>query len=274
MSVVEFVEGSEFRKERARQLARLLAGSIGVDALLGGSEATVDDLLAVLADDLQGLTRQALRDAIAHAVADGFEEISEAEAAVAMRLAIERVLTSARPALLARLADLDAAVTAMVSGSSSEAVHTALGSAAMTEALLAPIAAVLAQTGAGIIQAVEADVRSEAVAQFVEKSTAEPGAEPPLLGWETREDDHVCGQNEIFEVSCSARHGKELTFEEWQLFGLPGDPDSPTICAVYAGPGKSRCRCTLKPAGAASATPVNISEAAKAGRDRALKEAA
>lgn len=273
MTVLEFVAASEYRKERARLLAKALAANVGVDALLGDSDVVVEDLLAVLSDDLQGLARQALRDAIAHAVADGFDEITEAEALATMRQAIERVIAAARPSLLARLAELDAAVAAMVDGSSAQSVQAALESPAMKDALLASVASVLSQTGAGVIQAVEADVRSEAVAQHVEQA-AQAGEAPPLLGWETREDDNVCGKDEIFEVSCSARHGKELTFEEWQFFGLPGDPASPTICAIYAGPGKSRCRCTFRPAGAASVTPVNISEAAKAGRDRALKEAA
>ena len=273
MGVLEFVANSEYRKERARQLARALTAEVGVDALLNG--ALADDLLAALAEDLTGLARQALRDVVAHAVADGFDEITEAEAAATMRQAIERVIASVRAGLGVRLAELEAAIAAMLSGSSAEAVQASLGSAAMRDALLAPIAGLLAQAGAGIIQAVEADVRTEAVAQHVE-SVQQEDEQPVLFEWQTREDDRVCGEGEIIEVSCSARHGKQLTYEEWGDFGYPGDPNSPTICSIYSGAGLSRCRCGLIPAGSAASTPtpVKITDAAKAGRERALKEAA
>lgn len=275
MSVLEFVESSEFRKTRAKQVAQALVAEIGLDALVDGGDGLADDLLAVLAEDLAGLAGQASRDAIAHAVAMGFDEIDAVDAAATLRGAIERVLAAAAPELRSRLAALVATLDAMIAGSSVEAVQASLASEAVRTGLLGTIGSFLASTAAGVIQAVEAETEHEAAAAMVEKAQ-QGNAAPPLLEWQTREDDNVCGPTEVFEVSCSARHGKQLTWEEWEVFGFPGSADAPTICAVFAGPGKSKCRCTFIPAGSAASTPtpVRITDAAKAGRERALKEAA
>lgn len=275
MTVLAFVEASEYRKELARQLARNLVSQIGVETLLEGGEQAAADLVTVLGEELAGLTRQALSDALSHAAADGLVEIDEASALQTMRAAIERVLTSARAQLAARLAELDATVARILSASGADALAASLATPATTEALLSPILSILTGAASGAIQAVESDMRTEAVAATREQGQAAPGTEPLLFEWQTREDDKVC--QDLIENSCEPRHGQQLTYEEWGVFGYPGDPDSPTICAIYAkNPGASNCRCVLIPAGSAAATPepVNISEAAKAGRERALKEAA
>jgi hypothetical protein len=272
--VLSFVEGSEYRRTLARELAKRLVGEIGVTALLEGGDQIADDLLAVLGEDIAGLTRQALADAIRHAGAMGLATVDDAAAAATVQDAIERVMTAARASLTARLADLDATVARMIGASSSEAVLASLASQATSEALLAPIVATLSAAAAGAVQAVEADIATEAAAQTHEQAIG-GGDAPPLFEWQTREDDRVC--EDVFENSCAPRHGKQLQFDEWGIFGMPGDPDAPTICAIYAkNPGASNCRCVLIEAGSAASTPtpVNITDAAKAGRDRALAEAA
>ncbi len=276
--VLTFVEGSEFRKETARILARKLVEQAGVGTLIAGGGSVVDDLLAALTEDLSGLSGQALRAAIQHAAEVGFSGVSTAEAEATMEAAIARVVAAVRGQLQTRLDELAASVDAMVAGSSEDAVRTALATSSVSEALLAPVSSLLAQTGAGIVQAVEADVANEAVAQHEEaaRANASPDEQPTLYEWEARLDGNECGQDEVFEVSCAARHGQQLSFDEWQAFGMPGDPDAPTICAIYAGSGRSFCRCRIRPADAAGASPspIRIEDAAKAGRDRAAKEAA
>lgn len=272
--MLAFVEASEYRKELARQLARNLISQVGVDTLIDGGEQAASDLVTVLGEELAGLTRQAVSDAVSHAVADGLVEVDEASALETMRAAVARVLTSAQAQLASRLAELDATVSRILAASGADTLAASLAAPATSEALLSPILSILTGAAAGAIQAVEADVRTEAVAVTRERGGAE-GEQPPLFEWQTREDDKVC--EDIIENSCAPRHGRQLTWEEWGIFGYPGDPDAPTICAIYAkNPGASNCRCVLIPANSAASTPapVNISQAAKAGRDRALKEAA
>lgn len=276
MTVLQFISASEYRKERARILAKALSSALSVDALLEGGDLVAEDLLTVLGDELADLLRQALADARAHAEANGLVPINEAEAIVTLNAALDRVLGAARQQLLARLADLDASVTRMLDATSAEAVTASLASTATTEALLAPIASVLTSAAAGAIQAVEGDLAREAVAATHEQAMQDGGAsEPQLFQWQTVQDDKVC--SDILENSCEPRHGRELTYDEWGVFGYPGDPDSPTICSMFAkNAGASNCRCNLLPAGSAvsSPTPINAADAISAGRQRALDEAA
>ena len=198
--------------------------------------------------------------------------IREAEAT--LQAAVERVLSAARDQLLARLADLSATVDRMIASTSLEAVQASLASTATSEALLAPVSSILTAAAAGVVQAVEADVNAEAVASTHEQATQD-GEDVPLFEWQTVQDDRVC--SDVLENSCEPRHGQQLTYDEWGVFGMPGDPDSPTICAIYArNAGASNCRCVLIPAGSAvaSPTPIQAADAIKAGRDRALAEAA
>lgn len=268
MTVLAFVEASEYRKELARRLARALLEQIDPEEL-GAADA--DELLDLLLEDLSGILRQAVRDTLAHAETLGLGAVGESEAAATQKAAIDRVLGSVRELLATRLGELEASLGAMVAASGAEAVRASLGAAAVKEALLAPVASVLAQAAAGLVQGVEADVAMEAVASAVEAAP-----EPPLMEWQTREDEKVCNADGIFEASCLPRHGKALLLEEWAAFGLPGDPNSPTICAIYAGPGRSFCRCWLILAGSLASTPepIQVAEAIKAGKERALKEAA
>lgn len=267
MTVLAFVEASEYRKEVARRLGRSLLAELGLDAILDGGDDLADELLGILAEDLEGLLRQAARDAIAHARFLGLVEVEEAAAVLTLTKAQERVLETARATLALRLADLDGTVERMLERTGAAAVEAALSTAAIADALLAPISAVLSQTGAGIVQAVESELHLEAVA-----ATDEKADEPALFEWETREDDKVC--EDVLENSCRPRHGEQLTLEEWELFGLP--QGETLICTIFAKGDFSNCRCRLIPAGSAVATPepVNIAEAAKAGKERALKEAA
>lgn len=273
MSVLEFIQNSEFRKERARQLARLLVANVGIDGMQGAVNQIADDLIEVIREDIAGLAGQALRDAQSHAEALGFSEL-DAEAALAtMQSALDRVLSAARDQLLARLDDLDSTVSRMLAATGQETVLASLASEATQEALLAPISAVLSAAAAGAVSAVETDIAAESVAAFHEDSV-DSGEGVPLLEWQTREDDRVC--EDVFENSCAPRHGRQLTVDEWQTFGEPGDPDAPTICAIFAkNPASSNCRCVLIPAGSAASTaePINIAEAAARGRQLA-KEAA
>lgn len=269
MTVLAFVEASEYRKELARRLAKALLDEIGIDAILDGIDE--GELLELLLADLGGILGQAVRDTLEHARTLGLSAVEEAAAAATLKSSTARVLKAGLAVLGERLAALDAAVDAMLASASADAVRAALGAAAVSEALLAPLAASLSSIGAGLVQGVESDLAIEAVAQTTETALA-----PPLWEWQTREDDKVCDADGIFEASCLPRHGKALLLEEWEGFGLPGNPDSPTICAIYAGPGRSFCRCWLILAGSAASTPepIQIAEAIKAGKDRALKEAA
>lgn len=267
MTVLAFVEESEYRKELARQLGKGLLAEVGLDALLDGGDDLADELLELLSKDLAGLMRQALRDALAHAEFLGLSELAADDAAAALKQAEARVLKAARAVLATRLDELGETVERMIDRTGRQAVEAALGTTAVAEALLGPIVSVLSSTGAGLIQAVESDLHLQAVA-----ATEEKADEPLLFEWETREDDRVC--DDVLENSCRQRHGEQMTLAEWELFGLP--QGETLLCSIYAKGDFSNCRCRLIPAGSAFASvePIRIADAAAAGKERAQKEAA
>lgn len=272
MTVLQFISASEYRKEAARILARSLVSDLSVQTLLEGGAQVAQDLLTVLRDEIAHLLDQALTDAKVHAIALGLEPVDEAAALATVQAAIDRVFGAANDQLVARLSDLDATISRMLDATSAEAVQASLASEGTAGALLAPVSSVLAAAAAGAVQAIEGDLAREAVATTAE---AAPADAPLLFEWQTREDDKVC--EDILENSCRPRHGRQLTYDEWGVFGYPGDPDSPTICSIFSrNSGSSNCRCALLPAGSEAATPapVNIADAAASGRQRALEEAA
>ena len=80
-------------------------------------------------------------------------------------------------------------------------------------------------------------------------------------------DNDVCDDD--FDNSCAPRHGWNLSLDEWDQVGQPGDQN--LICSMYAKGGGSNCRCVLVPGSETEPLPgpYDVSAATKAGRDAA-----
>lgn len=263
-----FVEGSEYRKQAARLLAKRLASNVELLDIVEQGEGYTDEILGELLALLSSrLLREAAIDARAHAGTLGLAILDGPGLDRAVDGVLADVMGEAMDTLGARVGELVRAVARMVDAGLGDAViRSALGSESGSGALMAPVVAVLAATGAGMINAVEKIVLEESTALTLVKSE-ERGEEPPLFEWETREDGRVC--EDVFENSCLPRHGEELPLDEWGIFGEPSSEN--LICSMYAKGAFSNCRCVLRRVGAEgrSPDPINIRDAAEAGRRRA-----
>ncbi|HQQ75766.1 MAG TPA: hypothetical protein PLB01_00305 [Thermoanaerobaculia bacterium] len=266
---LRYVESSEYRKEYARQLAKRLAADMDIRRVIdeGGDYAfsLLDDLVGKIKESL---LVDAVADARAHAKALGLEGLSDFEIRQVVAASVENVGTEAMHGLEARLAELDRALTRMEDGGASLAtIRASVTAEGAAKGLLSGLSSVLTSTAAGIVADIESNVlRSAAFGTDQKMREDDPDAEPPLWRWETREDDKVC--EDLYENSCAPRHGDELTMEEWGAFGEPQSPN--LICSIYAKGAFSNCRCVLEPANAAAnPEPLNITEAAARGRERA-----
>jgi hypothetical protein len=90
--------------------------------------------------------------------------------------------------------------------------------------------------------------------------------------WVTMGDDRVC--EDLFENSCSPRHGSARPLSQWEKFGLPQGPH--LVCSLFSKGGGSNCRCFLAESDLfeVPVKPFDASEALKAGRARAQKKIA
>lgn len=266
---LRYVESSEYRKEYARQLAKRLAAKIDIGEVIDQGGEYAFGLLDDLVDEVKGsVLDDAVKDAQSHAKALGLAGLTAFEIRQIVKDSVESVGEEAIHNIESRLAELDRTVTRMQeAGASIETIQAAVTSEGASKGLLAGIASVLTSTAAGIVADIESNVlRSAAFGTDQKMREDDPEAEPPLWRWETREDDKVC--EDLYENSCAPRHGDELTMEEWGAFGEPQSPN--LICSIYAKGAFSNCRCVLEPANAAAnPEPLNITEAAARGRERA-----
>lgn len=267
MTVLDFVRGSEYRKQVARNVAAALAGRIEIDALLAGggayAERLVDDLLG---DLIEEVIRQAVRDARSHAGALGLAALTGTRLDATVDAAVTRVLEEAITGLGEAVEAAGRSVLRMqAAGVADSVIARALSADAGGTAILAPVVAVLRSTGAGLVNAVEGAVLTESAIVLTEQ---EP--EEVLFAWQTREDDKVC--EDVFENSCAPRHGQDLTLEEWEAFGLPQSENM--ICGMFAKGSTSNCRCVLENANneSRSPSPIKVADAVKAGREQADAE--
>ncbi len=269
--ILDFVEGSEYRKQVARQLAKRVAADIDLEDLIDQGEGYTDDLLlALFAALTEEVLRQAAREARDHARVLGLSVLDGATVGAIVERTLEPVLEEALTTLTARVSELSRAVSRMLdAGVSEDIVRASLASETGSAALLAPVMSVLTSTAAGMVNAIEKAVLDESAAQTV-LDAADNGDNEPLFAWQTREDDRVC--EDLFENSCAPRHGQELTLDEWGAFGIPGSEN--TICSIYAKGAFSNCRCVLESATNVGRmpAPIKIAVAIERGRRRAEEE--
>jgi len=272
VDALEFVQGSEYRKQIARELAKRVAQGITVEEILADPATYGDDLLGGLLNLLRTQVIDAAAEAARlHAADLGLYVVDSGEIAALVDETLSTVIQEAVSNLDNAIQSVARAIGRMQdTGVAEDVIAAALGTDTGSGALLAPVVSVLTQSGAGMVNSVEKAVLQASVTATDLLATQQGADEPQLFEWETREDDKVC--EDVFENSCAPRHGEQLTSDEWDAFGAPGSEN--LVCTIYAKGAFSNCRCVLRAANSAgrSPAPINTAEAAAAGKEQALRE--
>jgi hypothetical protein len=274
------VESSEFYKEVARLSAVAIIAASSLDEMLHSPALYVDNFLAALLDVFDGHRDGIIDEARSYAAALGLVEVPLEDANAIADDAERGLLTDSRDALSAALIPVDDRISEMLdSGISAETISKSFESDATRDALLSGFIATARGAASAWVNDIDRGI-AEAAADAIDEAAAADAAisetqddEPPNFEWLAVIDGRTC--DDQIENSCAPRHGVVMTMSEWEEMGRPGAPN--LICSIFSKTGSS-CRCLLLESGKTGRSevvnPVDVSEAIKAGRDRAARSVA
>jgi hypothetical protein len=273
--IKEHVSEIERLKESARLTALDLMDTVDPEELLEDAEGYAAALTAALLLKVEPLISGAVEASIAYAQSLGLAEITPAEAETITAEALESFLDNEAEETSRRLeSTAGTLLKSVAAGVGLGVILASLQSSAGRTALLAGAAAVFGNGAAGMIGNIERSVL-DASADLTVTMNADVGQETFgsesttwTFTWVTVGDGREC--SDIVENSCDERNGMTLTLAEWDELGRPGAPN--LLCSIYSRKGDSQCRCVLEPAdrnGGSNLTRVDVSDAIKAGQDRA-----
>lgn len=157
-AILEYIEGSEYRRELARQIAASLVAEFDAGTFAAGDYGQVQALIGALSQALadSGVVAEAITEAVSHLDVLGMQESSVYVGQGLEELVAKAYNTVAEEAALqisARASELTRTVQRMMDTGVN--VQALLANESSREAFMAPLSAAVKQSATGIVSAVE-----------------------------------------------------------------------------------------------------------------------